>query len=74
MMNCEESRELPGVTSRNGQYSINVILQSIFSAASRRETLGEHSKGRRRDGGLKCSAFYGLLKQDLEESGNADSG
>ena len=29
------------------------ILQSIFRSASRRETLGRHSKGRRRGGGLK---------------------
>jgi len=29
------------------------IMQSIFSAASRRETLGSHSKGGRRDGALK---------------------
>ncbi len=28
-------------------------MQSISSAASRRETLGSHSKGGRRDGGLK---------------------
>src|SRR5271166_2151435 len=29
------------------------IVQSIFRSASRRETLGRHSKGRRRGGGLK---------------------
>jgi integrase len=28
-------------------------MQSIFRSASRRETLGKHSKGGRRDGGLK---------------------
>ena len=28
-------------------------MQSIFRSASRRETLGRHSKGRRRGGGLK---------------------
>jgi hypothetical protein len=29
------------------------IMQSIFRSASRREALGKHSKGRRRDAGLK---------------------
>jgi hypothetical protein len=29
------------------------IMQSVFSPASRREALGEHSEGGRRDGGLK---------------------
>jgi hypothetical protein len=29
------------------------IMQRIFSSASRRETLGKHSKGGRRGGGLK---------------------
>jgi hypothetical protein len=29
------------------------MMQSIFRSASRRETLGKHSKGGRRDGGLK---------------------
>ena len=28
-------------------------MQSIFGSASRRETLGKHLKGGRRDGGLK---------------------
>jgi hypothetical protein len=44
-----------------------VIMQSIFRTASRREMLGEHSGGRRRDGGLKmgwtklsgCGEAYG---------------
>jgi hypothetical protein len=29
------------------------IMQRIFRSASRRETLGKHSKGSRRGGGLK---------------------
>jgi len=35
-------------------------MQSIFRPASRREALGEHSGGDRRDGGLKmlCIMFY----------------
>jgi hypothetical protein len=44
---------LKGVSARNGKYSVNGILQSIFRSASRRETFGKHSKGGRRDGGLK---------------------
>jgi hypothetical protein len=39
----------------NAQNSMpnNALMQSIFRSASRRETLGKHSKGGRRDGGLK---------------------
>ena len=37
----------------NGVYREIVILQRIFRSASRRETFGKHSKGGRRDGGLK---------------------
>jgi len=39
--------------TRNGIYSVNGILQSSFRPASRRETLGRHSEGGRRGGGLK---------------------
>src|SRR5271166_2832520 len=39
-----------GVTERNPELG---IMQRIFSSASRRETLGKHSKGGRRGGGLK---------------------
>ena len=43
--------------SRFGTRTWNIqelgILQSIFRSASRRETLGKHLKGGRRDGGLK---------------------
>ena len=42
-----------GVRARNGKYSVNGIMQRIFRSASRRETFGKHSKGGRRDGGLK---------------------
>ena len=42
-----------GVVRPNPRYSVNGILQSIFRSASRRETLGKHSKGSRRDGELK---------------------
>jgi hypothetical protein len=42
-----------GVSTRNGKNVELDILQSIFRSASRRETLGKHSKGGRRDGGLK---------------------
>src|SRR5271165_1938109 len=34
-------------------YAGSGIMQSIFRSASRRETLGKHLKGGRRDGGLK---------------------
>jgi hypothetical protein len=34
-------------------YVLEHIMQRIFSSASRRETLGKHSKGGRRGGGLK---------------------
>jgi transposase len=34
-------------------YAAPGIMQSNFRSASRRETLGKHSKGVRRDGGLK---------------------
>src|SRR6266566_1417645 len=52
---CLHSAHLPqqGVVRPNRRYSVNGILQSIFRSASRRETLGKHSKGGRRDGGLK---------------------
>src|ERR1700737_1738273 len=39
-----------GTMERNAELG---ILQSIFRSVSRRETLGKHSKGGRRDGGLK---------------------
>jgi hypothetical protein len=42
-----------GLTSRNGKYSVNGILQSIFRSAARRETPGRHPKGGRRGGELK---------------------
>jgi hypothetical protein len=42
-----------GVLTTSNRYSVNGILQSIFRSASRREALGKHSKGRRRDAGLK---------------------
>jgi hypothetical protein len=41
------------VLGTSNRYSVNGILQSIFRSASRRETLGLHSTGGRRDGGLK---------------------
>jgi hypothetical protein len=41
------------VSSGNVKYSVNGILQSSFRPSSRRETFGRHSKGGRRDGGLK---------------------
>src|SRR5580704_14234322 len=34
-------------------YAASGIMQSIFRSAARRDTLGKHSKGGRRDGGLK---------------------
>ena len=39
--------------NRIGHTGLPVVTQSIFSSASRRETLGKHSKGDRRGGGLK---------------------
>jgi hypothetical protein len=41
---------LSGVTERNRELG---IIQSSFRPASRRETLGRHSKGGRRGGGVK---------------------
>jgi hypothetical protein len=35
-------------------------MQSIFRPASRREALGEHSGGDRRDGGLKMGWLCGV--------------
>ena len=54
----------PGVMEPNADLG---ITQSIFRPASRRETLGEHTKGDRRDGDLKmgwtkplgCGVAYG---------------
>ena len=52
-MLCTLFLENVGVSTRNGKYSVNGILQSIFRSASRREALGKHSKGGRRGGELK---------------------
>jgi hypothetical protein len=59
-------------------------MQSIFRPASRREVLGEHAGGSRRDGGLKmgwtkrswCGDGYGyriagsILDEDLNRTGS----
>jgi len=50
-------------------------MQSIFRPASRREALGEHSGGDRRDGGLKmlcipvlcCKLFYAAPPTKIAE-------
>jgi hypothetical protein len=49
-MNLAVQDELSGVTERNAELG---IMQRIFRSATRRETLGRHSKGGRRGGELK---------------------
>jgi hypothetical protein len=44
---------LPHVWRVRAAYAEIGIVQSSFRPASRRETLGRHSEGGRRDGGLK---------------------
>jgi len=46
------ARELGAGEQRNS-YGTRSIMQSIFSSATRRETLGMHLKGGRRGSGLK---------------------
>ena len=42
-----------GFGEQRSSYGTGSIMQSIFRPASRREALGKHSEGGRRDGGLK---------------------
>jgi hypothetical protein len=46
-------------------YGQLLIVQSIFRSASRREKLGKHSKGSRRDGELKMDWTKPLPERDL---------
>jgi hypothetical protein len=64
-MGCEGHGRAGRGAPSNALYADVGIMQSIFRSASRREVLGKHSKGRRRDAGLKMDWTKPLPERGL---------